>query len=1169
MYAELAAGTLAPEQAENLLGHAADCPACGDVLAWNLNTLQGDPSEEEAAAIAELAASRTDWQKRLAWKLAASPLRKRPVSLPQKWVWMGMTAAAVLLLATGVVLWQQKMHSPDRELALAYEQSRTLELRVPGASFATLNSASHTRGVRTSRVPAPLLEAQAKLARKLEAAPQNARWQELQARADILEERYDSAIDVLDRLLSQGPMTSELLTDAATAYFQRGLATSTETDRSTALDYLRRADEQAPDDPVVLFNEAIVMEDRGQLMNAVEVWNRYLAVERDPKWAAEGKRKLTTLEMTLNRIKSHESRMEKKLATPQAMESLASDARSLAAMDEELSSLEMYRIADPAFTTAGEAGPGYQQARGSPCPEACKSARILLKSLASSLETNHHDPWLSDLLSADIETLPPATATTYAKAILLLTRAQHEDMHDGAFTGVLDAEKSRALFHQLRGDTGRIAGPAARAGEERAALEEMYAMQRSVDMKGCRRIGGQLRGSAAARQTLDIYPWIHIQELLTEKICDDTQETRAAGEKLVMPALQLAEESRYTLLQARVQMRLIDGPELSGDLETTERMTLALLRKLESEDVPAWRFASTVGGIPAVEQDSPRGYMAESAWRDNSAWDEVAGRPSGAAPGRLTLARAEVRIGNLKEAERQIEIAKRDLPPGQGARNTKELSQGYLSLAQTMLERGDAPQAERFMTLANNGMAEDSDTWAVRIYACLRGQLDLAQGKLEDAARFLEADIHANEGKNVRGGDQVTTAEYAQLDHDLYAELAATWLAQGKSPESILALWERFRMRSRGLPITQCRQGALDCELPRLKRAQAALGKDVLAGNILLLDRVLLYRMDKDHIVWSLRPLRRQDVLDTAKNLEQAVSSPYTSLATAEKLGAHLADGLLPSELTEAGSDSVLLLEPDPMIQNLSWPVLPTAAGALGLRYPVAETRSILDSPAEHGGAASNPMESMCRRPMVVGASVARGDEPPLPEAVKEAKSVSRLLHSAQPLLGEQATAANIAQALSTATIFHFAGHAIQTRDGTELLLAPSLPGEARPWVDGIFLRQHPMHNCQLAVLSACSTGAREASWNHPLQDIVETLGDMGVPEVVATRWQIDSEASVPFMEAFYQGLAQGKNVALALTSARRVQFSQPLYGNPYYWGAYYLTGGESVHLARKDHAHS
>jgi len=190
---------------------------------------------------------------------------------------------------------------------------------------------------------------------------------------------------------------------------------------------------------------------------------------------------------------------------------------------------------------------------------------------------------------------------------------------------------------------------------------------------------------------------------------------------------------------------------------------------------------------------------------------------------------------------------------------------------------------------------------------------------------------------------------------------------------------------------------------------------------------------------------------------------------------------------------------------------------------------------------------------------MAAGEMAPLPDALKEARNVNRFLNSSELLLGEQATSSNVAARLGSATIFHFAGHSVQTKNGTELLLAADRPNEQFPWVDGEFLRQHPPRACRLAVLSACATGSRDASWDHPLQDMVETLSALGVPAVVATRWQIDSGAAVPLMNDFYASLAKGNSVAMALTSARRVQFGQSLYNNPYYWGAYYVTGTEST----------
>jgi CHAT domain-containing protein len=564
--------------------------------------------------------------------------------------------------------------------------------------------------------------------------------------------------------------------------------------------------------------------------------------------------------------------------------------------------------------------------------------------------------------------------------------------------------------------------------------------------------------------------------------------------------------------------------------------------------------------------------MAELILRESLAWWELADDHTHGAWVRMKLALAEMRIGAMTEAENQLRQAYTEgSPSGPGKSKGTNFSDSETLLAESMLEHGDMEGAARFLNQAAAYMANNSDTWQLRRYASVQGQLALSRGHYDVAAQALESDIRSSEGKDVRGGDRATAAEYAQQDHDLYAELAATWLARGRSPESVLALWERFRLRSRGLPIAQCHGGALDCEQPLLLTQQHQLGSSLLIGQIMLLDRVMIYRVDRNTVSWSEKAVRRQDILDAAQTLERAVSSPYTSPETAAKLGANLGDALLPQLPSSINRDASLLLEPDPMLQNLSWPVLPTQAGALGLQYPLAEVRSILATAPNRDDGRTGLGVRTGAPALVVGASISGQGEPPLPEVLNEARSVDALLqspeHPSALLLGNQATAAHVGQTLESATLFHFAGHAVQTGNGTELLLAASSAGDQRPWVDGVFLRKHPPRACQLAVLSACSTGERESSWTHPLQDIVETLGSLGVSEVVATRWRIDSEAAIPFMDTFYQSLAQGTSVAIALTSARRIQSEKSLYANPYYWGAYYATGRGTTHLTGEFYA--
>ena len=1164
MYLRRALGELGVEQAGELENHAAECAECGMRLVQSRSVLEGNPSAEETAAIAELAAARADWQREMARQLAGTPIRRgglafRVMGQPA-WFW-GTGIAAAVLICLGLLSWQRVRNTPEGELARAYEQSRTLELRVPEAGFAAFTLNGHTRGAAGDSEPAPLLDARAKLTRELERSPENGHWLELQARADVLEEKYDSAIDVLERLMAEESPTAELLSDAASAYYQRGLVTGSEVDRSTALDDLARADKLSPTDPVILFNEAIVMEDRGQMMNAVEVWNRYIAVERDPKWAAEGRRKLAALEQTLNRLKTHESRVRQMLATPAAMNALAGDRKTLAALDEELSVYELDKLLLAAFPEP-ESNLGSGQARGSPgfgsCPEGCAAARRLLQAIGGSLEIEHHDFWLSDLLPKDMDAFPAAAAASYAQGLRLLARAMRDNLSGAPIEAAQLASQARAIFQQWRPGL-QLARVAKGVAEKRATVEYLFALQVQVNFDGCRAVAQGLRGQTHTQSEDSRYPWMTAQSQVIEKVCDDTPTTRGAGRALAYAALHTAEQDDYRLLAARARLMVAADSAGSGDEETAERLILSSLHELYAGDSPTLRIQNAMGVFGRLELASSRSHDGELCMKETIGWAELGGHRTAAAQTRVHLAEAQVRDGKMKEAEQQLAIASQEgsaaaLGKAEGA----NLSEGAEMLASAFLESGDLAGAGHYLDEAVKPLMHTSDIYLERTYAMNRGQLELELGHADQSVHLLESAIRLSEGSDVHRGDRATGAEFGEQDHDAYAELAASWLAQGRSPEAVLALWERFRLRSRGLPITQCRDGVLDCELPRLVAEQRTLGGSIVMGQIVLLDRVLVYRMDSESIQWREKRTPRQGLMDAAQRLEQAVSSPHTSAETAAKLGAGLADTLLPGLPASLPGNGALLLEPDPLLGNLSWPVLPTESGPLGIAYPLAEMRSILASDAQRGGLADSTRAKSGERALVVGASVAGEGGPPLPEAMSEATDVRRLLHAPEILLGQRATAARVGAGLSAATIFHFAGHAVRTQDGTELLLAASSSSDTHPWVDGEFLRQHPPRVCRLAVLSACATGTREASWVHPLESMVESLGALGVPEVVATRWQIDSGASVPLIDSFYQGLAKGDTAAMALTSARRLQFESSKYRNPYYWGAYYVTGRET-----------
>jgi CHAT domain-containing protein len=554
---------------------------------------------------------------------------------------------------------------------------------------------------------------------------------------------------------------------------------------------------------------------------------------------------------------------------------------------------------------------------------------------------------------------------------------------------------------------------------------------------------------------------------------------------------------------------------------------------------------------------------------------------------------------------------------GAGMTAKGQLAEDEIALAGLYLERHDLASAARELDAANQHMEGEKNTTHRRWYAVARGELELAQGRPQTAEPLLHESII--EAERLAGKSGVDSIVLAQQDRDLYAILAGIWLAQGRPSQQILALWERYRLRILGNPVPVCPQKALDCLQPKLSTALKQLDSDTVLGQIVLLDRLLLYRVTAQGVAFSSVSLRKADLLAASAELEHAVSSSATTMASVDRsaryVGQLLIDPVL--QLNPASqSDSALrpnlalqpvsrvqsalsnksastsqastraaqlLLEGDPLLGNLPWPAVETAGGPIGLHFNLEELPSLVldrsvNRSLERAGsfAADRPGKPMTGKPLIVGASIsspAASDGQPLPEVLAEARAVARFAGVSNLLLADQATEPQVAARLATASAIHFAGHASQQDGETRLLLAEATPvansatAQDKPYLDSELLRKRPPRAAQLMVFSACSTGKKEEGWNHGMGDIVDTLASIGVPDVVATRWQIDSASAVPLMDDFYAGLASGLTVPQALTVARQSLVRDSRYRHPYYWAAWYASGRGRSSLSQVFHA--
>jgi CHAT domain-containing protein len=173
----------------------------------------------------------------------------------------------------------------------------------------------------------------------------------------------------------------------------------------------------------------------------------------------------------------------------------------------------------------------------------------------------------------------------------------------------------------------------------------------------------------------------------------------------------------------------------------------------------------------------------------------------------------------------------------------------------------------------------------------------------------------------------------------------------------------------------------------------------------------------------------------------------------------------------------------------------------------------------------------------------------PLADAEREAEFVSRMFPASRPLIGAAATSRAVTFALPGAELFHFTGHARFDGESARLVLA----GEAA-FLDAKDIEKSAKR-CRLSVLSACSTAAseRDGPWN--VESLVQAFWRAGTPQVIASRWEVDSTTTSRLFAEFYKHLLSGNSAPESLRRAAAAIRGQPDSAHPFYWAAFHVFG--------------
>ncbi|XP_067051688.1 tetratricopeptide repeat protein 28-like [Acropora muricata] len=181
-----------------------------------------------------------------------------------------------------------------------------------------------------------------------------------------------------------------------------------------------------------------------------------------------------------------------------------------------------------------------------------------------------------------------------------------------------------------------------------------------------------------------------------------------------------------------------------------------------------------------------------------------------------------------------------------------------------------------------------------------------------------------------------------------------------------------------------------------------------------------------------------------------------------------------------------------------------------------------------------------------------------LPFARKEVEMIARRLKTL-PLTGKNATKKEVLERITSVALIHFAAHG-RCETG-EIALAPNLERSSQTPKEEDFILtisdvQAVQLKAKLVVLSCCHSGRGEVK-SEGVVGMARSFLFAGARSVLVSLWAIDDEATLLFMDCFYQHLVDGKCASVALHQAMKSLRESENYGYEKYWAPFVLIGDD------------
>jgi CHAT domain-containing protein len=1136
-WSEVAAGLLPEAKTNELMKHAAQCGHCGPLLKNAGEALMDETTPSEEALLTSLQSARPEWRKNMAERLRSRSgpkkigekeyIRKQEVeSSPWRqglfsWPRPAFAFAGAVVAIMAAWLGWRALHPPsaDQLLAQAYTEHRTLEVRIAGAKYSPVRVERSAAGSSLDRPPS-LLKAESIISENLGRQPNNPSWLQAKARADLLEGNYEAAIATLQEVQDTDAANSHnVLIDLGSAYFERASAADRPIDYGNAIEVLGKALARAPDDPVALFNRALICERAHLYTQALDDWEHYLRVDPSGEWADEARHRLSSLKGQLER---HKQSRRDSLLLPS--EIARADGKNVA-LQRKIDD----RLEDYLNLAVTEWLPRYDGSSNVGSTELA-DLRLALGVVSEVSKQSHGDAWLND-------TLAGASAVHFQLAARHLSQAVEADEIGDNVSARAHAYKAETLF----------ASDGNEAGALRARIEYLFASHDAQEARPCI-IAAEGLGSRLGRHA---YRWLNAQSRIELATCYWLAGDLGKAWRLYQEASTEANASGYNQLYLRTQDHLSSLGTVTGNLSGSWNRSERALALYWSHSYPEMRGYNLYYGLYEAARIDKQPNLQMAVWRDGIALSESFEDRVLSAMAHSLMASAAIAAERPKIAEKELIEAQELFALAPQIRSTRIARvEADARLADVESIEGGSQSVISHLRELQPEVAQLSDNFlGILYYTTLATSLSRG-GEIKDAESALQSAIGLSETQLQSLRDDKSRTEWSQITSASYRNLAELKLRDG-DVEDALEIWESYRgavLRSETKsPLSLASDSSVRgphkaaAERPSLKR-------ETVVSYALLPHGLAVWVYDDRGTFEHWTEENTSAIEAKVARFRKLCSDPKSVAAELDRSARSLYDLFVAPIENHLDWSRILIIELDEDLLSLPFDALiDTQDRYLGDRTAILSSLGVYSREAANVGASiTSSVPVLAAAP--ISSLTSDSSALPLPDAVAEAETVAQVFPNTELLEGRDATVEGILSRLPGAVVFHFAGHAITSPQQSGLLLFDGV-------LNASSLGRTPLRHLQLAVLSACNTESVEQASIVTPDNLVRGFLLAGVPHVVASTWNVDSVAARQFMNFFYRALLAGDTVPEAIRQAKIALRTVPGMAHPYYWSAFIAFG--------------